>query len=170
MMMNEQSNKNGPENDGLEYQLKLSNFFMHTELSRISSKINEIDAFLNGVADLLLKKHIIREDDLASSVAANKTEMIEKNTIFLPRIATRKDDPDATFTARKLPGKTAHLQSRLLQTAFCTHPGRSGSRPCKMEPGRALLHTPERKRLLCAQRWQRLLQHLRKQACCLQIL
>jgi Fe-S-cluster containining protein len=96
-MMNEQANKNGTESDGLEDQLKLSNFFMHTELSRISSKMNEIDAFLNGVADLLLKKHIIREEDLATSVEANKTEMIEKNTVFLPRIATRKDDGEATF-------------------------------------------------------------------------
>lgn len=94
--MEEQLNKNGKENE-VEDQLKLSSFFMHTELSRISNKMNEMDAFLNGIADLLLKKHIIREEDLATSVEQNKAEMVEKNTVFLPKIALRKDEEEITF-------------------------------------------------------------------------
>lgn len=76
----------------LERQLERSQLFTHTALSQHASRILEIEAFLYGLIDVLVKKGFTLPEALKRAAKDVRDEMDAKKEINLPLIGLRMDD------------------------------------------------------------------------------
>ena len=67
----------------LHRQVERSSLFTHTALSRLSSRINEIDSFLYAVIDMLIQKGILTSAELTQAVELVRQELVEKAEDFV---------------------------------------------------------------------------------------
>jgi hypothetical protein len=79
----------------LERQLERGGLFTHTALSSNADRINDAEAFLYGLIDLLIEKGLFTTEDLAEKAQAIRQEMQEKGQAVGPGVALRIDDPNA---------------------------------------------------------------------------
>ena len=64
--------------DPLERQIIRGTLFTHTALGKQSERVNEIESFLYGAIDLMIKKGIIKEKELSEAAKEVKKESYEK--------------------------------------------------------------------------------------------
>lgn len=83
-----------PVGDKVERQLERSSFFTHTALGIQAERINEIESFLYGVIDVLVKKGVIIPDELTEAAEAVRKEMYEKGEQAHTGVGIRIDDPE----------------------------------------------------------------------------
>jgi len=62
----------------LERQIIRSSFYTHTTIGKQSERINEIESFLYGLSDLMIKKGIVLPEELATAAEDVRNEMFEK--------------------------------------------------------------------------------------------
>ncbi len=82
---------NQPENNNLERQVERGSLFTHSVLSRLSSRINEVESFLFAIIDILTQMGITPPDDLKKAVEYVRKEMVEKGEIAHPGLFLRVD-------------------------------------------------------------------------------
>jgi Fe-S-cluster containining protein len=75
----------------LERQIERGGLFTHTIVSRNADRIEEAEAFLYGVIDLLVRKGILSRDEVLDSAKKIREEMEEKGQTIGPGIALRID-------------------------------------------------------------------------------
>src|SRR5215813_5726522 len=59
----------------LERQVEHGNLFVHAALSEQASRANQIEAVVNGLADLLVRLDVVSTDDLVDSVETTRTSI-----------------------------------------------------------------------------------------------
>jgi len=79
----------------LEEQVERASFFTHTQLSRYSVRVNEVESFTYGLMDLLLEKGIISSEEVRSKVETIREESIARGEAAAPGLALRVDGPEA---------------------------------------------------------------------------
>ena len=83
----------------LERQIEQGGLHTHSALSRHASRLNRIEAFLYGLADLLLAKGAVREDELRAQTESVARELQEKHETLNAGVVLRVDGeeppPDA---------------------------------------------------------------------------
>jgi Fe-S-cluster containining protein len=77
--------------DRLERQVERGSLFTHTALSNNADRINEAEAFLYGLIDLLLDKGLVTQEEISSKTEAVRQEMIERGETIGPGVALRID-------------------------------------------------------------------------------
>jgi Fe-S-cluster containining protein len=78
----------------LERQIERGGLFTHSALSSSADRINDAEAFLYGLVDLLIEKGLLTSDELAEKAQAVRQEMQEKGQTVGPGVALRVDNPD----------------------------------------------------------------------------
>lgn len=78
--------------DSLERQVERGSFFTHTALSRQSERINEIESFLFGLIDLMIKKGAFEKEELTTLAAEVRKELYEKGELAHAGLGIRMDD------------------------------------------------------------------------------
>ncbi len=93
----------------LERQLEQGSLFTHTALTDQIVRVNEDEAFIYGLIDLLLRKGLIQTDELQATAKAVKTELIDKKEFASLGVAMRVDNsqnplqPVAVNCAERMP-------------------------------------------------------------------
>ncbi len=78
----------------LERQLERGGLFTHTALSDNADRLNNAEAFLYGLVDILIEKGLLTQEELAEKAQAVRVEMQEKGEAIGPGVALRVDDPN----------------------------------------------------------------------------
>lgn len=82
----------------LEHQIERSELFTHTVLSYHSTRINEIESFLYGLVDMLVKKGIATPEEIKETVAEVRQELQQKEEDCHPNLALRiESDNESEF-------------------------------------------------------------------------
>jgi Fe-S-cluster containining protein len=79
----------------LERQLERGGLFTHTALSNNADRLNDAEAFLYGLVDLLIEKGLLTPDELSAKAQAVRQELQEKGQAVGPGVALRVDNPQA---------------------------------------------------------------------------
>ncbi|MCB9235287.1 MAG: YkgJ family cysteine cluster protein [Bacteroidia bacterium] len=87
-------NENAEEVARLSRQAERGQLFTHTELSQHASRINEVEAFLYGMIELMVKKGQIVPEELQQAVGDIRREIRSKEEEVRPNLALRFDPPD----------------------------------------------------------------------------
>lgn len=87
-------NKSTSNENSLERQIIRGNLFTHTSLGKQYERIHEIESFLYGFIDLMLKKGVLDEEELDHAVQEVRKEMLEKGELAHAGIGIRLDNPD----------------------------------------------------------------------------
>ena len=61
-----------PDQGGVERQLTRGNLFMHTQLSKASQRLNELEAVLYGLVDTLVRKGLVDEQALTDAARTTR--------------------------------------------------------------------------------------------------
>lgn len=80
----------------LEVQVERGNLFAHTALGRNYMLLNELEAFVYGVTDLLLLKGILEPQEVTEAVVKVRRELAEKGEVPGPSVALRVDEVGGT--------------------------------------------------------------------------
>ena len=75
----------------IERQLTRGNLFTHSSIGRQSERINEIESFLYGVIDLLIKNGLIQKEELSEASIEIRKEMQEKGELAHAGVGIRID-------------------------------------------------------------------------------
>ena len=83
----------------LERQIIRSSFYTHTTIGKQSERINEIESFLYGLSDLMIKKGIVLPEELATAAEDVRNEMFEKGEQVHAGVGIRidKSEKDREF-------------------------------------------------------------------------
>lgn len=82
-----------PAGDSVERQLERSSFFTHTALGVQAERINEVESFLYGVIDVLVRKGVVIPDELTRAAEDVRKEMYEKGEQAHTGVGIRIDEP-----------------------------------------------------------------------------
>ena len=77
--------------DQLERQVERGNLFAHTALSNNAERINEAEAILYGLTDLMIEKGAVTSDEVLRAAAKVRGEMEAKGETIGPGVALRVD-------------------------------------------------------------------------------
>lgn len=80
--------------DSLERQVERASLFTHTALSRQSERINEIESYLFGLIDLMIKKGSFQQEELTLVAADVRKELYEKGEHAHAGLGIRMDEPE----------------------------------------------------------------------------
>jgi hypothetical protein len=75
----------------LHRQIERGNLFAHTALGRSFARLGEAQAFLHGLADVLLAKGVITESELAAAIEGVQVELQERGELSGPGVMMRVD-------------------------------------------------------------------------------
>jgi Fe-S-cluster containining protein len=85
----------------IERQLERGSLFTHTALSNNAERIIEAEAFLYALADMLIQKGIVTQQEILAQTEQIRQEMFEKGEMLGPGIVLRMDaeapPPDEDF-------------------------------------------------------------------------
>jgi Fe-S-cluster containining protein len=86
-----------PERDAaverLERQVERGSLFTHTALSDNAERLNEVEAFVYGVVDVLVGKGMAAADEIAGAAEKVRAQMEDQDETSAPGIALRHDQP-----------------------------------------------------------------------------
>jgi Fe-S-cluster containining protein len=88
----EHLNGTDPEVERLERQVERGSLFTHTALSNNADRINEAEAFLFGLIDLLIDRGVITQEDVTEKTEAVRQEMVERGETLGPGVVMRVDN------------------------------------------------------------------------------
>ena len=86
-------NKSTPDENSIERQIVRGNLFTHSSIGRQAERINEIESFLYGFIDVMIKKGLLQEEELANAADEVQKEMVEKGELSHAGIGIRIDKP-----------------------------------------------------------------------------
>jgi Fe-S-cluster containining protein len=78
--------------DRLERQVERGNLFAHTALSNNAERVNEAEAIVYGLTDLLIEKGAITADEVFGAASRVRGEMEAKGETIGPGVALRVDE------------------------------------------------------------------------------
>jgi len=88
-----------PDQNGVERQLTRGNLFMHTQLSKASVRLNELEAVLYSLVDALVRKGVVDEQALTEAARSTREQLEQNGGAVTPGVALRiDDDQPAAFT------------------------------------------------------------------------
>lgn len=80
----------------LHRQIERGNLFTHTALGESFARMSEGQAFLYGLADILLAKGYVTENELMDTVDSVRAELIQRGELSGPGVMVRNDTEDAS--------------------------------------------------------------------------
>jgi Fe-S-cluster containining protein len=99
----------------LERQVEHGNLFVHAALTEQATRGNQVEAVVNGLADLLVRLDVVSAEDLAAAVAARREQAAESGDEVSVGVAIRGDGD-----APEIPAGTIDCDARLpLCKAVC---------------------------------------------------
>ena len=75
----------------LQRQVDRGSLFTHTALGESFTRLGETETLLHGLADLLLEKGIVSEDELAAAATRVRGELVERGELAGPGVVVRVD-------------------------------------------------------------------------------
>ncbi|HEX7757625.1 MAG TPA: YkgJ family cysteine cluster protein [Niabella sp.] len=94
-MMDKDDKNGGADVNQLERQLEHSSYYNQTVLSQYANRINELESFVYGLADMLIEKKELNTEELQSAVEKTRNEMKENGETLHAGIALRMDGAHA---------------------------------------------------------------------------
>jgi Fe-S-cluster containining protein len=94
--------------DELERQVERGNLFVHAALSEQATHANEIEAVVNGLADLLVRLDVVSAEDVVAAVETTRRQIAEAGQDASLRVAIRADGP-----APVVPAEAIDCEARL---------------------------------------------------------
>jgi Fe-S-cluster containining protein len=88
--------KSTQDENSLERQIVRGNLFTHSSIGRQAERINEIESFLYGFIDLMMKKGLLQKEELTIAAEEVRKEMYEKGELSHAGIGIRIDKSDET--------------------------------------------------------------------------
>ncbi|MEM7370236.1 MAG: hypothetical protein AAF587_16630 [Bacteroidota bacterium] len=82
----------------LEQQMIKGHLNLHSTLSQMSERINDLEAFVYGINDALIEKGVMPSRFLFKKIEKVKKEMMENGEVLHAGIALRVDEADAAPT------------------------------------------------------------------------
>jgi Fe-S-cluster containining protein len=95
----------------LERQVERGNLFAHAVLTEQVTRANQIEAVVNGLADLLVRLDVVQADDLVAAVESTRREIASAGQQASLEVAIRSDGP-----APVVPAEAIDCEARL---PFC---------------------------------------------------
>jgi hypothetical protein len=86
---------NNPELIELDRQVERGNLFAHTALSESYTRLGEAQAFIHGLADVLLDKGVVGEDELREAIGNVRSALRERGDLSGPGVMVRVDGEPA---------------------------------------------------------------------------
>ncbi len=77
----------------LERQVERSQLFAHTALGESFTRVGETEVFLHGLIDLLLTRGMVKEDELRTTIAKVRQELVDRGELSGPGIAVQVEEP-----------------------------------------------------------------------------
>ena len=74
-MMDKDDKNGGADVNQLERQLEHSSYYNQTVLSQYANRINELESFVYGLADMLIEKKELNTEELQSAVEKTRNEI-----------------------------------------------------------------------------------------------
>jgi Fe-S-cluster containining protein len=89
-----------PQQSGVERQMTRGNLFMHTQLSKASQRLNELEAVLYSLVDTLVRKGLVDEQGLTEAARTTREQLQQSGGLVTPGVALRVDEDQdpAAFT------------------------------------------------------------------------
>ena len=81
----------------IEHQMIRGQLLTHSTLSKISGRINDMEAFIFGINDALIEKGVLSSKFLYSKIESVKKNMMDSNDVMDAGIALRSDKAAAMF-------------------------------------------------------------------------
>lgn len=81
----------------IEHQMIRGQLLTHNTLTKISSRINDMEAFIFGINDALIEKGILSSKFLYSKIESVKRTLMDSDEALNAGIAIRKDNDDTEF-------------------------------------------------------------------------
>ncbi len=79
----------------LERQVERASLFTHTALGRDALRLDEVEAFLYGLVDVLLSKGVVSSDELSAAAARIREEKAGRGEVPGPGVAVTVEAEDA---------------------------------------------------------------------------
>jgi Fe-S-cluster containining protein len=86
----------------LERQVEHGNLFVHAALSEQVTRANQIEAVVNGLADLLVRLDVVSAEDVVAAVETTRAQIAEAGQDASLGVAIRSDGPAPTVTADEI--------------------------------------------------------------------
>lgn len=93
--MNGRAQSSDPVVEELHRQVERASLFTHTALGESFSRMGEGQAFLYGLADVLLAKGYVNENELSAAVSNVRVELTQRGELSGPGVMVRIDTEDA---------------------------------------------------------------------------
>jgi Fe-S-cluster containining protein len=81
--------------DDIDRNDERGNLFVHTVLAEQAMRVNENEAMLNGLVDVLVQRQLIQPEELMKAVQSARTEAAETGQLATVGVAIRIDGDDA---------------------------------------------------------------------------
>ena len=78
--------------EDLERQVEWGQLFVHDRLSKSFARLEETEAFLHALIDLLLAKGVVQEEELREALGQIRQEQLQRDERFGPGIAVRQEE------------------------------------------------------------------------------
>lgn len=86
----------------LERQVEHGSLFLHAALTEQASRSNQIEAVVNGLADLLVRLDVVSTEDLVDSVETTRKAITQAGKQLSLGVAIRGDGKSATIPADEI--------------------------------------------------------------------
>jgi len=86
----------------LERQVEHGNLFLHSVLAEQAQRANQVEAVVNGLADLLVRLELVSSDDLVASVEETRKAISEAGRQLSVGVAIRGDGEAVTIPADEI--------------------------------------------------------------------
>jgi Fe-S-cluster containining protein len=86
----------------LERQVEHGTLFLHAALTEHASRTNQIEAVINGLADLLVRLDVVSTDDLVDSVETTRKVITQAGKQLSLGVAIRGDGESVTIPADEI--------------------------------------------------------------------
>jgi Fe-S-cluster containining protein len=124
--------------DELEQQVEHGHLFLHSVLNEHAQRANDVEAVINGLADLLVRLDVVAADDLVASVETARRSVAEAGKHVSVGVAIRDDgqNPDVAADAIDCEARIPYCKAVCCRLRFPLTIEEIESGPVKWELGR----------------------------------